>query len=233
MRGNSPVQFLGEAALAMAMPYPRRGYKSPARASSYWCGPILLLRCRSSVILWWREGGRMIRHSVLAFLIGLFAAAVQVHAQQPATPHPYPAELQHKLDRAERPTATKGEFRDYLDKRFQVNLPAGAKVENFFAQVGFRAADWDAVIWEYYAKIALTPEHLTGFCKAWRDGPKPKGQSRIYEEDESLPTIGGLPAPAQTPVQVEAWMKAESPWVFCYLNEGRTGAVIMRLSKKT
>jgi uncharacterized protein (TIGR03067 family) len=175
----------------------------------------------------------MIRHSILAFLIALFAGAVQVHAQQLAPPRQYPAELQQKLDRAERPTVTKGELRDYLDKRFQVNLPAGAKVESFFTQVGFRAAHWDTVICEYYAKIALTPEHLTGFCKAWRDGPKPKDQSRIYEEDESLPTIGGLPAPAQTPVQVKAWMKAESPWVFCYLDEGRTGAVIMRVSKKT
>ena len=159
--------------------------------------------------------------------------AKQKEAEADQEAQPYPAELQQKLDRAERPTVTNSEFRDYLGKRFQVNLPAGAKVENFFAQVGFRTADWDTVIREYYAKIALTPEHLTVFCKAWRDGPKPKGQSRIYEEDESLPTIAGLPAPAQTPVQVKAWMKAESPWVFCYLDEGRTGGVIMRVSKKT
>ena len=175
----------------------------------------------------------MIRHSVLAFQIAMFAGAVQLHAQHPAAPRPYPAKLLQKLEKAERPTTTKGEFADYLHKRFQVDLPGGAKVENFFAQVGFRAGDWDTVIWEYYAKIGLTPEQLTGFCKAWRHGPKPKGQLRVYEEDESLPTIGGLPAPAQTPVQVAAWMKAKSPWVFCYLEDGQTGAVIMRVSKKT
>jgi hypothetical protein len=175
----------------------------------------------------------MIRHSVLAFLIDMFAGAVQLHAHQPTVPHAYPAELQQKLDKAERPTANKGEFPGYLAKRFRVSLPGGAKVEDFFTQVGFRAARWDTVIWEYYATIALTPDQLSAFCKAWRDGPKPKGQSRIYEEDQSLPTIGGLPLPAQTPVQVEAWMKAASPWDFCYLDEGQTGAVIMRVSKKT
>jgi hypothetical protein len=98
-------------------------------------------------------------------------------------------------------------------------------VKEFHARVGLRPPNWDRPSWEYFAKISVPPADLAGFTAAWRDGPSPKGQRRHYEEDESLPTLGGLPGPRGTPKEVAAWMRAESPKALCFLTEaGPPGA---------
>jgi hypothetical protein len=97
----------------------------------------------------------MIRHCVLAFLIGLFAGVLQLHAQQFAAPHPYSADalvgkwVSDDADRIPVEFRADGSFNLAVSKTLGSSYPAGWKWET--AEGTYMVAEGGRV--EYTAKL--------------------------------------------------------------------------------
>jgi uncharacterized protein (TIGR03067 family) len=112
----------------------------------------------------------MIRHSVLGFLIGWFAGAVQLHAQQLAAPHPYPAELQ---------VVTKDDIftLEWMGLpnqiRFKVNPAPTPKVIDLIDPAA-RITEWGIYEWQGDDQLKLC-------VRAWREAPAASERPKDFD----------------------------------------------------